>query len=85
MNIIYIYLIILQENVITILFWGQEYKFEILDVIVFSSMRKMMSVITREVGKEEMVMYSKGADTAIMSRLDLFTESEELRQAVQEL
>lgn len=44
-------------------------KFKVLDVLTFDSTRKRMSIIVRHPDSNEIVMYTKGADSAIMERL----------------
>lgn len=47
---------------------GKIYDFEILDIIEFNPVRRRMSVIVKVEGK--IILYTKGADEAILSRLD---------------
>ncbi|XP_048032889.1 phospholipid-transporting ATPase VB isoform X2 [Megalobrama amblycephala] len=44
-------------------------KFEVLDVLTFDSTRRRMSIIVRHPHTNEIIMYTKGADSAIMERL----------------
>jgi phospholipid-transporting ATPase len=53
---------------VVINFRGEEEKYEILNVLEFSSDRKRMSVIVRT-PKNEIKLYCKGADSVIMERL----------------
>ncbi|XP_053340907.1 phospholipid-transporting ATPase VB [Clarias gariepinus] len=48
---------------------GRLLKFNVLDVLAFDSTRKRMSVIVRHPETNEIVMYTKGADSGIMERL----------------
>lgn len=48
---------------------GTILKFEVLDVLAFDSTRRRMSVIVRHPLTNEIVMYTKGADSGIMERL----------------
>lgn len=49
--------------------WGKDLRYEILNVLDFSSSRKRMSVIVREPGGR-LTLYCKGADNVIYQRLD---------------
>lgn len=44
-------------------------KFEVMDVLTFDSTRRRMSIIVRHPNTDEIIMYTKGADSAIMERL----------------
>ncbi|XP_073676362.1 phospholipid-transporting ATPase VB [Garra rufa] len=44
-------------------------KFEVLDILTFDSTRRRMSIIVRHPHTSEILMYTKGADSAIMERL----------------
>jgi phospholipid-translocating ATPase len=44
-------------------------EFELLQVLPFDSHRKCMSIVVRKSGSQEIVMYTKGADSTIMSNL----------------
>jgi magnesium-transporting ATPase (P-type) len=46
-----------------------EAEFEILEVLQFDSTRKRMSVIVKNPNNKELVMFTKGADTAILGVL----------------
>ena len=46
-----------------------EVDFEVLDILQFDSTRKRMSIIVRNPETEEIIMYTKGADSAILSVL----------------
>lgn len=49
-------------------------KFEVLDVLPFDYTRRRMSIIVRQPDTNEIIMYTKGADSAIMERLrDVFS------------
>ena len=45
-------------------------EYQVLHVLEFDSHRKCMSVIVREKGTDQVVLYTKGADSAIFSFLD---------------
>ena len=45
-------------------------EYDVLQVLPFDSERKMMSVIVQEVGTSDIIMYSKGADSAILNKLN---------------
>ncbi len=45
-------------------------KFEVLDVLTFDSTRRRMSIIVRHPHTSEIIMYTKGADSAVMERLE---------------
>ncbi|XP_030621399.1 probable phospholipid-transporting ATPase VB [Chanos chanos] len=49
---------------------GGELKFEVLDVLTFDSTRKRMSVLVRHPYTKEIILYTKGADSAIMDLLE---------------
>ncbi|TRY98765.1 hypothetical protein DNTS_025502, partial [Danionella cerebrum] len=44
-------------------------KFEVLDVLTFDSTRRRMSIIVRHPHTNEIILYTKGADSAIMEKL----------------
>lgn len=44
-------------------------EYEILKVLPFDSSRKCMSIVVRRTGTQEIVLYTKGADSSIMSAL----------------
>lgn len=48
---------------------GKELVFEVLDTLAFDSVRKRMSILVRHPITKEYVLYSKGADYAIMELL----------------
>ena len=48
---------------------GRELVFEVLDTLTFDSVRKRMSILVRHPITKEYVLYSKGADYAIMELL----------------
>lgn len=45
------------------------YEYEVLKVLPFDSSRKCMSVVVRHMTSNEIILYTKGADSAIMSAL----------------
>lgn len=45
-------------------------EYHVMHVLEFDSRRKCMSVIVREKGTDQVVLYTKGADSAIFSFLD---------------
>lgn len=44
-------------------------EFEVLKVLPFDSSRKCMSIVVREPGSQDVILYTKGADSAIMAVL----------------
>lgn len=44
-------------------------EYEVLKVLPFDSCRKCMSVVVRQVGSQDVVLYTKGADNTIMAAL----------------
>lgn len=48
---------------------GEDLAFEVLDILTFDSNRKRMSVLVRHPITKECVLYTKGADSAIMELL----------------
>lgn len=48
---------------------GTLLKFDVLHVLAFDSTRRRMSIIVRHPETKEIVMYTKGADSGIMERL----------------
>ncbi|XP_058839396.1 phospholipid-transporting ATPase VD-like [Topomyia yanbarensis] len=55
-------------------------EYEVLKILPFDSNRKCMSVVVRKTGTQEVVLYTKGADSSIMSSLaPCATDSEEYR------
>ncbi|XP_061165426.1 phospholipid-transporting ATPase VD-like isoform X2 [Saccostrea echinata] len=62
-----------------------EVEFEILEVLQFDSTRKRMSVIVKNTNNKELVMFTKGADTAVLGVLHKkFKEDKELHRLVKE-
>ncbi|XP_022321882.2 phospholipid-transporting ATPase VD-like isoform X3 [Crassostrea virginica] len=62
-----------------------EVEFEILEILQFDSTRKRMSVIVRNPNNKELVMFTKGADTAVLGVLHRkFKEDKELHRLVKE-
>ncbi|KAB5565411.1 hypothetical protein PHYPO_G00241070 [Pangasianodon hypophthalmus] len=57
------------DHVIVQLPQGTLLKFDVLDVLAFDSTRRRMSIIVRHPETNEIVMYTKGADSGIMERL----------------
>ncbi|XP_060743448.1 phospholipid-transporting ATPase VB [Tachysurus vachellii] len=49
---------------------GTLLRFDVLDVLAFDSNRRRMSIIVRHPETKNIVMYTKGADSSIMDRLD---------------
>ncbi|XP_052850847.1 phospholipid-transporting ATPase VD isoform X2 [Drosophila gunungcola] len=45
---------------------GATKEYEILKVLPFDSSRKCMSIVVRQIGSQEIVLYTKGADSSIM-------------------
>ncbi|KAK6617728.1 hypothetical protein RUM43_013956 [Polyplax serrata] len=56
-------------------------EFEILKVLPFDTVRKMMSVVVRHPHTQEITLYAKGADTSIFSSLS-FTDNVEAQQNI---
>ena len=54
-------------------------KYHLLQVLTFDSTRKRMSVIVRREDDDKIVMYCKGADTAILPHLSKANKSKTLR------
>lgn len=54
---------------------GEDLVFEVLDTLTFDSNRKRMSVLVRHPITRESVLYTKGADYAIMELLGNFTNA----------
>ncbi|XP_076850233.1 phospholipid-transporting ATPase VB [Brachyhypopomus gauderio] len=48
---------------------GTPLTYEVLDVLTFDSVRRRMSIIVRHPHTKEIIMYTKGADSGIMERL----------------
>lgn len=44
-------------------------EYEVLKVLPFDSSRKCMSIVVRQVGSQEVILYTKGADSSIMAAL----------------
>ncbi|XP_056012522.1 phospholipid-transporting ATPase VD-like isoform X2 [Ostrea edulis] len=62
-----------------------EVEFEVLEVLQFDSTRKRMSVIVKNPNNKELVMFTKGADTAILGVLHRkFKEDRELHKMVKD-
>lgn len=61
---------------------GTLLKFEVLDVLSFDSTRRRMSIIVRHPLTNEIVMYTKGADSGIMERLQNSFEGTIQRQVL---
>ncbi|KAI4899202.1 hypothetical protein NFI96_023595 [Prochilodus magdalenae] len=57
------------EHVTVRLPQGKVLKFKVLDVLTFDSFRRRMSIIVRHPHSKEIIMYTKGADSGIMERL----------------
>uniref|UniRef100_A0A8D2ZTU1 Phospholipid-transporting ATPase n=1 Tax=Scophthalmus maximus TaxID=52904 RepID=A0A8D2ZTU1_SCOMX len=55
---------------------GQDLEFEVLDTLAFDSNRKRMSILVRHPITRECVLYTKGADYAIMELLEHFSGSQ---------
>ena len=45
-------------------------EYHVMHVLEFDSRRKCMSVVVREKGTDQVILYTKGADSAIYSFLD---------------
>lgn len=57
---------------------GTLVKFDVLDVLSFDSTRRRMSIIVRRPDNKEIIMYTKGADSGIMERLQTSFKGEKL-------
>lgn len=57
-------------------------KFDILQILPFDSVRKCMSVIVRHPLSKEIILYCKGADTAVFSRLAPAEDDSEMRSII---
>ena len=54
-------------------------KYHLLHILVFDSIRKRMSVIVRRENDDKIIMYCKGADTAILPHLSKHSKSKILK------
>lgn len=61
---------------------GTLLKFDVLDILAFDSTRRRMSIIVRHPETNEIVMYTKGADSGIMGRLQNSFEGRIQRQVL---
>lgn len=62
-------------------------EYEVLKVLPFDSSRKSMSIVVRETGTQDVILYTKGADSCIMSTLAPLNgnlEEEEYREQTQQ-
>lgn len=62
-------------------------EYEVLKVLPFDSSRKCMSVVVRQTGTQDVILYTKGADSAIMAAFKpcpMGSEEEELRDKTQQ-
>ena len=55
-------------------------KYHLLHVLIFDSTRKRMSVIVRREDDDRVIMYCKGADTAVIPHLSKQSKTKTLRQ-----
>ncbi|KAL1262343.1 hypothetical protein QQF64_007608, partial [Cirrhinus molitorella] len=61
-------------------------KFEVLDILTFDSTRRRMSIIVRHPHTSEIIMYTKGADSAIMERLgNVFSDMSQVDSKAKQL
>lgn len=63
------------------------FEYEVLKVLPFDSSRKCMSVVVRRVGSQDLCLYTKGADSSIISALApsaADSEAEQLRDRTQQ-
>lgn len=51
-------------------FDGQEYEYELIYVLEFNSTRKRMSVVLKDIANNKILLYTKGADSIILERLN---------------
>ncbi|KAL3879260.1 hypothetical protein ACJMK2_031562 [Sinanodonta woodiana] len=62
-----------------------EVKFQVLQVLQFDSTRKRMSIIVRHPLNDDIILYTKGADAAVLSVLNKkYKVDEEMKQIVQQ-
>lgn len=61
---------------------GTLMRFDVLDVLAFDSNRRRMSIIVRHPETKKIVMYTKGADSSIMERLDTSFKGKTQRQVL---
>jgi magnesium-transporting ATPase (P-type) len=59
---------VLSNNSTEICFNGSKFYYELLDVLEFTSDRKIMSIVVKESGSGKFLLLSKGADEAIFPR-----------------
>lgn len=62
-------------------------EFEVLKILPFDSNRKCMSVVVRETGAQDIILYTKGADTSVMPVLAPIRDDDfesELREKTQQ-
>ena len=57
------------QKVVKVVVNGQEENYEIMRVIEFTSDRKRMSVVAKDLSNDRIVSFVKGADMAIVPRL----------------
>lgn len=55
-------------------------KYHLLHVLIFDSTRKRMSVIVRRENDDKVIMYCKGADTAVIPQLSKQSKTKTLKQ-----
>ena len=60
------------DELITFKRKGEIFKFKPLQIIEFSSKRKRMSVLVKDLSNQKIYLYAKGADDVIFDRLFLF-------------
>lgn len=58
-----------ESDNMTIIYNGKDYKYALLHVLEFNSTRKRMSVIVRDLQKNQIVLYTKGADNILIDRM----------------
>ena len=59
----------LRQNIIQLDINGQDFQYQLLDVLEFDSDRKRMSVVVKALDSDEIIVYCKGADSVIFERL----------------
>ena len=69
-----------QKNVMTVRFKDVLYQYRLLHVLEFNSTRKRMSVILRDLQVNQIILYTKGADSIIEKRLKGSVDSKLKRQ-----
>ncbi|KAJ3675744.1 hypothetical protein LUZ60_004786 [Juncus effusus] len=77
------HLISKERNIVVLNFGGCIMRYEILDILEFTSDRKRMSVVVKNLQTEKIMLLSKGADEAILPYSYRGQEIREYREAVE--